>query len=143
MARRHSRKETKECRAKELAPLGQTLEDAPTKEMCKQISNQDVGFDNPAAILKVEGRQVQFVLCPFNRTLYFVLDFFLIAHGNLPLAKMCRLLLKHRSPLMISHNIFRRAFNLPNAVDVDYTYHSICAIPIKAILGLYMKIGEC
>jgi len=67
MARRHSRKETKECRAKELAPLGQTLEDAPTKEMCKQISNQDVGFDNPAAILKVEGRQVQFVLCPRAR----------------------------------------------------------------------------
>jgi site-specific recombinase XerD len=62
MARRHSRKETKECRAKELAPLGQTLEDAPTKEMCKQISNQDVGFDNTTAILKVEGRQVPFLV---------------------------------------------------------------------------------
>jgi len=67
MARRCSRKETKECRAKELTPLGQTLEDAPANEMCKQISNQNVGFDNPTAILKVEGSQIQFVLYPRAR----------------------------------------------------------------------------
>jgi len=42
----------------------QTLEHPPSVLICKQISNQDVGFGNPAAILRVEGRQVQFVVCP-------------------------------------------------------------------------------
>jgi len=60
MTRRRLSGDTKECRAKE--PLQESLKHAPTNEMCKQISNQDVGFDSPTAILKVEGRQVPFLV---------------------------------------------------------------------------------
>lgn len=40
----------------------QTLEHPPSVLVCKQISNKDVGFDNPTAILEVEGRQVPFLV---------------------------------------------------------------------------------
>ena len=60
MTRRRLSGDTKECRAKE--PLQESLKHAPTNERCKQISNQDVGFDSPTAILKVEGRQVPFLV---------------------------------------------------------------------------------
>jgi site-specific recombinase XerD len=40
----------------------QTLEHPPSVLVCKQISNNDVGFDNLTAILKVEGRQVPFLV---------------------------------------------------------------------------------
>lgn len=67
MATRQSSKGTKEWGSKDLAQPEQTLDNARTARICKQISNQNVGFDNPAAILKVEGRQVQFVVCPRAR----------------------------------------------------------------------------
>lgn len=62
MATRQSKKGTKKWGSKGLAHLKQTLEYAPTAQRCKQISNQDVGFDSPTAILKVEGRQVPFLV---------------------------------------------------------------------------------
>jgi site-specific recombinase XerD len=53
-----------ELRVKVPARRRQTLEHPPSVLVCKQISNKDVGFDNPTAILKVEERQVVFLLSP-------------------------------------------------------------------------------
>jgi hypothetical protein len=67
MATRESNKGTKKRGAKQLVQLERTSECTHLAQTCKEISNQDVGFDNPAAILEVEGRQISSPVFPRAR----------------------------------------------------------------------------
>jgi site-specific recombinase XerD len=67
MSVRQSGKASSGWESKEAAWPERGLEKKSTTLMCKQISNQDVGFDSPAAILMVEGREVPFLVFPRAR----------------------------------------------------------------------------
>lgn len=67
MSARQSSKENNGRESKGSVRPEQALEERSTALICKQISNQDVGFDNPAAILRVEGRGVPFLDFPRER----------------------------------------------------------------------------
>jgi integrase/recombinase XerC/integrase/recombinase XerD len=67
MATKQSNKRMKKRGSKQLVQLERTLEYPLLAQTRKEISNQDVGFDNPAAILEVEGRQIPSPVFPRTR----------------------------------------------------------------------------
>jgi hypothetical protein len=67
MSVRQSGRASSGWKSKGAARHDRALEKKSTALICKQISNQDVGFDSPAAILMVEGRGVPFLVFPQAR----------------------------------------------------------------------------
>src|SRR4030042_273129 len=67
MATSQSKKRTKKRGSKQPVQLRRTLEYPLLAQTRKEISNQDVGFDNLTAILEVEGRQIPSPVFPRAR----------------------------------------------------------------------------